>query len=277
MSTNKFLLKLPQAQAIVEDVVSEQGQFVERKVKEIISALVGVRLALEVVSNGEKVFEVWSFRRRLEELRSPKGPLNDATFIVMSTEEKEFLIKGVKSFDWTLRGQANFWIRWPDFFAALADIQPFDEKNPPIDYVEWKTKWDEEMKKIEDEKREAEEKALAAKREKELAEAAELSEETMVILADTLDRLKEVGKLGPAATIEDIPEAVRAEASLKAKQNIEDRKKNATETKAEEKPVDAPAVIETAAVAVPETAAEAEGSVEGAIEVAAEVSTATEA
>jgi hypothetical protein len=144
--SKKYILALPEAQAII-DVINDKGQ-IKRIVREIISALQGVHLALEAISAGEKLFEVWELRRKLNELKHPENAMNDATFIVLTTEERDFILAGTKRFDWTIGGKVNFWIRWEPFFTALANIKEYDEKNPPVEYVEWKRKWDADLAEI---------------------------------------------------------------------------------------------------------------------------------
>jgi hypothetical protein len=205
--SKKYILALPEAQAII-DIVNDKGQL-KRIVREIISALQGVHLALEAISAGEKLFEVWELRRKLNELKHPENAMNDATFIVLTTEERDFILAGTKRFDWTIGGKVNFWIRWEPFFTALANIKEFDEKNPPVEYVEWKRKWDADIAEINAKKLAAEEAALAKKNARDAFRTSSYDAALASELEKELQSLKELGKLGNAATTDDLPEASR--------------------------------------------------------------------
>jgi hypothetical protein len=215
MSSNKFIISLPEAQAIVD--VVEDKKVVKRVLREVISGLYGVQLALESIAQGEKIFEVWELRKKLAELKHPDGPMKDATFIVLTAEERDFVMAGLKRFDWTVRGTVNFWIRWEAFFDAMANIRELDERNPPVEYVEWKRAWDADKSARDAEKRAAEDAVLAKKTALDEFEQQQYTELLEIELADALDRLKEMGRLGEAATVDDVPASVRAECENKCK------------------------------------------------------------
>ena len=212
--SKKYILALPEAQAII-DVVNDKGQ-VKRLVREIISALQGVHLALEAISAGEKLFEVWELRRKLNELKHPENAMNDATFIILTTEERDFILAGTKRFDWTIGGKVNFWIRWEPFFTALANIKEYDEKNPPVEYVEWKRKWDADLAEINAKKLAAEEAALAKKNARDAFRTSAYEAALATELENELQSLKDAGKLGNAATTDDLPETSKTKCASAA-------------------------------------------------------------
>jgi hypothetical protein len=201
---SKFLLRLTPALALVEPVVQD-GKFIGQRLIQHVAALEGIHAALEVVTSGEKVFEIWDLRKRLDTLKHPADVTQNAGYVVLSDYEKDALIKGVKAVDWTFRGTVNVWVRWPQFFDDLRNIVEFDEKNPPVDYLEDKKRFEAAL-----EAHTAQIKAL------EEAKLAALKEGTDKILAAKLAELQAAGKLGPAATIDDlakdIVDAAKAEA-----------------------------------------------------------------
>ena len=190
---NKWLLKVTPAQIIYENQL-ENGKVVAQKAILTVSALEGYLAALEIVSTGDKLFEVWELRKRLEKTAAhPTDKLKNAGFIVLDDFEKETLLKGVKTLDWTFRGQNNIWIRWVQFFDDLQRIVAFDESNPPLDYLDDKARFEADVQAYEDAKREAEAKRLS-----------ELNQETDQILSAKLVELQSAGKLGSAATVDDL-------------------------------------------------------------------------
>jgi hypothetical protein len=241
MASKNYIITLPPTQAIV-DTVNDQGQL-KRVVRELISGLQGVQLALESISSGDKLFEIWELRRKLNALKHPKTPVNDARFIVVTTEERDFILAGMKRFDWTVRGTVNFWIRWEDFFKSMSEIKEFDEKNPPVEYVEWKRKWDADIAEAEAEKREAEAAALAKKAARDAHRDSSYNSVLAIELDTELARLKDCGKLGSAATVEDVPESSRVEciarANAAADAALEMYDANELAKSTEAKPVDA--------------------------------------
>jgi hypothetical protein len=190
---NKWLLKVTPAQVIYENQL-ENGKVIAQKAILTVSALEGYLVALEIVSTGDKLFEVWELRKRLEKSAAhPTDKLKNAGFIVLDDFEKETLLKGVKTLDWTFRGQNNIWIRWVQFFDDLQHIIAFDEANPPLDYLDDKARFEADIKAYDDAKREAEAKRLS-----------ELNQETDKILSAKLVELQAAGKLGSAATVDDL-------------------------------------------------------------------------
>jgi hypothetical protein len=261
MASKNYIISLPPTQAIM-DIVNDKGQ-TKRVVRELISGLQGVQLALESISSGDKVFEIWELRRKLNALKHPETPVFDAQFLVVTAEERDFILAGVKRFDWTVRGTVNFWIRWEDFFKSVSDIKEFDEKNPPVEYVEWKRKWDADLKAAEEKKREAEAVALAKKAARDAHRDNAYNAALASELEAELARLKERGKLGSAAATEDVPESSRAECITRANAAADEALKTydadeADKTKAETKPaaVDA-ASAEPAVVKVEDLSEEA--------------------
>jgi hypothetical protein len=179
---SKFLLRLTPALALVEPVVQD-GKFIGQRLIQHVAALEGIHAALEVVTSGEKVFEIWDLRKRLDTLKHPADVTQNAGYVVLSDYEKDALIKGVKAVDWTFRGTVNVWVRWPQFFDDLRNIVEFDEKNPPVDYLEDKKRFEAAL-----EAHTAQIKAL------EEAKLAALKEGTDKILAAKLAELQAAGK-----------------------------------------------------------------------------------
>jgi hypothetical protein len=208
---NKWLLKVTPAQNIYENEI-KNGVVVGQKLILVVSALEGYLAALEVVSQGEKLFEVWEFRKRLEQFAHPNDKSQNVGFIVLDDFEKDTLLRGIKTVDWTFRGTNNIWVRWRAFFEDLQAIAVFDEKDPPLDYLDDKARFEASIKAYEDAVRDAEAKRLS-----------ELNQETDVILSTKLKELQDAGKLGSAATIEDLSTEVKKTARDEARKAIADR------------------------------------------------------
>lgn len=212
----QWLLRLTDTQVISQDTYKD-GILISREIMGYVSSLEGVLMALETVTSGDGVFSVWDLRKRLKTLAHPTSKMQNAKYALLSVEEKELVTKAVKSIDWTFKNQIQVWVRWEEFFDDLRNIVEFDEENPPADYAADKERFDAEIEAIKVEQRRIEELA-----------AAELEAETNVVLEVLFKELQDKGLLGPAATIEDVPEKTKKAAQEQAKANIELRKRSAT-------------------------------------------------
>lgn len=212
-SSKKWLLKVPDAQAVLNNVVKD-GVVVRKEVVEIVSATTGYGFALEAVTSGEKVFSIWEMRKRIKKFEHPTEAWKNARYIVLDEEERETLLRGFKTIDWTFKGAITFWVRWEEFFSTIQNMVEFDETNPPIEYLQDKKRFEDEIEAYN-----AAQKALEEKR------LAELKEETDGILAEKLAELQQAGKLGPAATVDDLSAEIRKDAELAAKTAIEQKRK----------------------------------------------------
>jgi hypothetical protein len=212
----QWLLRLTDTQVISQDTYKD-GILIAREIMGYVSSLEGVLMALETVTSGDGVFSIWDLRKRLKTLAHPTSKMQNAKYALLSVEEKELVTKAVKSIDWTFKNQIQVWVRWEEFFDDLRNIVEFDEENPPADYTADKERFDAEIEAIKVEQRRIEELA-----------AAELEAETNVVLEVLFKELQDKGLLGPAATIEDVPEKTKKAAQEQAKANIELRKRSAT-------------------------------------------------
>lgn len=219
----QHLLHLPVPRIVVRPRVDAEGKPVLDEagkhildIQEIVDPLMGLELALQSVTQGPKLFDVWSLRKRIKELRDPEDARQSARYLLLDDAEKEILLQGVKTLDWTFGGKHTFWVEWDGLFDALAAIKVYDESTPNADYVAWRTAHEAAKTAKDKAIKEAEAAALAA------AEAAKLDRETGIQalvdanLQETLDELKRLGKLGPNAGVEDLSpvvvDAIRAQA-----------------------------------------------------------------
>lgn len=254
----QYLLTAPKPRVIGDprrdkdgnQVFDEQNRAVV-DVREIVHPFRAYDMALQTVTSGPKLFEVWNLRKRIKEVHFPEMPLASAKYLILSEEEKTILIDGFKTVDWTLGQKNPFWVEWEELFDSIRDIAVFDEKNPPAAYVTWRLEWEKQQAEREAARAEAERKALAE------AEAAKIKRDTAIkALADAAlsvvlaDRVS-AGKLGAAATIDDLPADVKGDALAAATLQYD-----AEPAKFE----DAPAVSETAPEAPVQ---ETDGVIEG--------------
>jgi hypothetical protein len=209
----QWLLRLTDTQVISQDTYKD-GVLQSREIMGYVSSLEGILMSLETVTSGEGVFNVWDLRKRLKTMAHPTDKIQNAKYVLLSAEEKELITKAVKSIDWTFKNTIQLWVRWEEFFDDLRNIVEFDEDNPPAGYVEDKECFDAAVEAYKAEKRKLEEQA-----------AAELEAETNVVLENVFKELQDKGLLGPAATIEDVPEKAKKAAQEQAKANIELRKR----------------------------------------------------
>lgn len=212
----QHLLHLPAARIVVRPRVDTEGKPVLDEsgkhlldIQEIVDPLVGLELALQSVTQGPKLFEVWSLRKRIKEAMDRENPQASARYLLLDDAEKDILLTAVKTLDWTFGGKHMFWVEWEALFDAISGIKAYDETKPDAEYVAWRTGYEAakaaKAKAIKD----AEAAALAA------AEAAKLDRETGIQalvdadLQEALGDLKRLGKLGPNAGIEDLSTVVR--------------------------------------------------------------------
>ncbi len=215
----QYLLTAPKPRVIGDprrdkdgnQVFDEQNRAVV-DVREVVHPFRAYDMALQTVTSGPKLFEVWNLRKRIKEVHFPEMPLASAKYLILSEEEKTILIDGFKTVDWTLGQKNPFWVEWEELFDSIRDIAVFDEKNPPAAYVTWRLEWEKQQAEREAARAEAERKALAE------AEAAKIKRDTAIkALADAAlsvvlaDRVA-AGKLGAAATIDDLPADVKGDA-----------------------------------------------------------------
>jgi hypothetical protein len=245
---SKFLFAIPAAQVIFQDKY-EKGVHVGRDLVEVVSAFRGLIWAIETIATGEKIHDVRAFRKILIDSYDEKNIDNDAKFLLLTAEEKGFIDQAVKTFDWTFGGKVQFWVRWDEFFDSVTAIKPYDESNPDATYVEWKRDWDAKQEAKKAEKLRLEQEAIERKRQEEIKAAQILSEEIQIVLAAKLEELKNAGKFGVNATVEDLPADVRAAAEATARANIAAKAVKTESAHAE------PAVINVPVETVPEVPA----------------------
>jgi hypothetical protein len=205
--SKSYLFALPLARAVLENADSTVPVF--------ISGLRGIEMALASITQGPKLFEIWNLRKRIHDSLFADGRL-DARYLVLSAEEKELVLHAVKNFDWTLKGESQFWVNWGAFLDALQEIPEFDEKNPPADYVTWKKEFDAYKAEQEAARKAAEAKALAAKEASEKKRRDGIAKIKDALLAEALQQKIRDGKLGNAATIEDLPDTLVVEIAEQA-------------------------------------------------------------
>lgn len=205
--SKSYLLALPQARAVLENAASTVPVF--------ISGLRGIEMALASITQGPKLFEIWNLRKRLHESLFADGT-RDARYLVLSSEEKELVLHAVKNFDWTLKGESQFWVNWGAFLDALQDIPEFDEKNPSADYVTWKKEFDAYKAEQDTLRKAAEAKALALKEAAEKKRRDGVAKIKDALLAEALQQKITEGKLGNAATIDDLPDVLVVEIAEQA-------------------------------------------------------------
>lgn len=220
----QYLLTVPQPRVVADPRVDEKGAHVKNDhgqiivdVKEIVSPWFAYDLALQSVTSGPKLFEVWALRKRIKEVFIQDKPLEAASYMILSEDEKEILRQGFTTIDWTFNHKHTFWVEWEQLFDSVNTIPVFDEKAPPAKYLQWKLEWEKAVEARAAAQKEAERKILA---EQEAAEAKRnsgikrLGDER---LQTALEAKIAEGKLGNAATIEDLPAAligdIRAQAA----------------------------------------------------------------
>lgn len=193
----------PRMDAVGAPVLDAEGKHI-LDIQEIVDPLMGLEMALQSVTQGPKLFDVWSLRKRIKELRDPEDARQSARYLLLDDSEKEILLTGFKTLDWTFQGKHTFWVEWDALFDSMAAIKPYDEVKPDVDYVAWRTGYEAAKAAKAKAIKEAEAAALAA------AEAAKLDRETGIQLLVTADLqealgdLKRLGKLGPNATTDDL-------------------------------------------------------------------------
>lgn len=220
------LLTVPAPRVIARPRVDAQGQHVLDEsgkiivdVEQVVDALLGYDLALQSVTSGPKLFECWSLRKRIKEAKAEHA-FDSAKYILLDDAEKEILVQGFKTLDWTFASKHTFWVEWEALFDSISGIAAYDEKNPPAAYVSWKQAYEAKAAEAKAALAEIERKALELEQAAKDARAARLK-----VLVDArlqvalLDRIAE-GKLGACATIEDLPHgvvaAIQAEAEAEA-------------------------------------------------------------
>lgn len=220
----KYLLKVTPAQFIWEEKYNTETNpptLLSRKLKEVVSAFTGYDFALQSVTQGPKLFEIWELRSRLKKLAVPENHDYDARYVVLTAEERELLLQGFRTIDWTFQQQVTFWVRWDEFFADVKNITDFDEENPPIEYVTWKHEFEQFQVKLAAERKAAEERVLAERKAAEERKAAKLAEIRSRLLGAKLEELVGLGKLGSAAGVEDIPAGIAADIELQVQAEYE--------------------------------------------------------
>lgn len=220
----QYLLNVPKPRVVADPRIDEKGNQVRNEhgqiivdVKEIVSPWFAYDLALQSVTSGPKLFEVWALRKRIKEVFFQDKPFESASYMILSEDEKEILRQGFTTIDWTFNHKHTFWVEWEQLFDSVNTIPVFDEKAPPVEYLEWSLEWDKAVEARAAADREAKRKILA---EKEAAIAKRnsgikrLGDER---LQAALDAKIAEGKLGNAATIEDLPSVlvgdIRAQAA----------------------------------------------------------------
>lgn len=250
--SKKFLLKTSQPRITVEHrldkagnkVVNDAGQFVV-DIKEVISPLFGYNLALQTITSGAKLFEVWALRKRIQEVHFTDDPASSARYLILTSEELELLTTAFRTIDWTFGQKSTFWVEWQEFFDAVQDVPEYDEKNLPTDYLDWKKGWDEAEAKRKAIKDEAE---LQAKLKRAAAEAKRndgIARLTSTRLVAALTQKMDEGKLGGAATVDDLPKDLSDSIKVQAIVDYD-----ADPSAFEVKPVE-PAVVEAEFTEVP--------------------------
>ena len=210
--SKKFLLKTPQARMTVEPrldadkkpVINEHGQTVV-DVKEVISPLFGYGLALQTVTSGPKLFEVWALRKRIQEVHFQDKPAASARYLIVTAEELELLVTAFKTIDWTFGQKSLSWTEWQELFDSVQNVPEFDEKNPPVEYLDWKKVWDAAEAAKEAVRVEAERKVQLERAAAEAKRTDAIAKITSARLADALALKVSEGKLGSAAGVDDLP------------------------------------------------------------------------
>jgi len=253
--SKQYLLKTPPARVVVEPrldsegnrVTNEKGQFVV-DIKEVISPLFGYNLALQTVTSGAKLFEVWALRKRIQEVHFQDNPAASARYLIISHEELDLLTTAFKTIDWTFGQKSTFWTEWQEFFDAVQNVPEYDEKKLPADYLDWKKTWDEAQTARDAAKAEVERQAQLERAAAEAKRNDGIAKITSARLAEALAQKVAEGKLGAAATVADLPKELSD--SIKAEAIVD---YDANPAAFEEKPVEA-AVVEAEFTEVVETA-----------------------
>ena len=176
-----YLLTAPAPRVIVRPrldaqgapVLDAQGKHI-MDVQEVVSPLLGYDLALQSVTQGPKLFEVWALRKRIRTLREeiPTDAMEPA-YLILDETEREVLLQGFRTLDWTFQGKHTFWVEWEQLFDSVSSLTEHDATKPDAAYVQWKRRHEERVEAHKAAIRAAEDQALEAARQLDAAPAQE--------------------------------------------------------------------------------------------------------
>ena len=155
------------------------------------SPWVAYELSLQSATKGTDILTVLNLRKKLQGLIDPVDAHQDASYVVLTEQERRLLVEAVRGFDWTLpdakgNSRSPFFVTWLELLEAVLDpdsanygFSDYDVTRPTADYLADTAAFDAR-------KLEMDAKILAAKEEyaKEKAKQAEAAPKADAVVVD---------------------------------------------------------------------------------------------